>query len=511
MVFGLALVEVLSLLAVCLYLQTSTLSGAYPMFLPVASASAIALCCLVAFYYNELYNLRMVRSYGEFVPRLIRSILAVLIVAAVFHMLFPRAGIDNDLFLTLVTVAALILWIRAGFYILLARGLLNQRVLILGKGPLAYRIAEEIERAPHLRYTTLGFVDDSPETSEIQEPAPELGGYRILGRMEQLSKIIDSLRPNRIVVALTERRGRLPVWKLLDSSVNGVPVEDGIEVFERLTGKVALESLAPSSIVFSSDFRKSRWRLGVIRTLNILASFVGIVLLAPVLFLVAVAIKLDSSGPVFFIQKRLGLRNKSFSLIKFRTMHATRGRRTSEWAEDNKARLTRIGPWLRKYRFDELPQLFNVLWGHMSLIGPRPHPVSNHELFLENISYYPLRAVIRPGITGWAQVRYGYANNLEEEREKMRYDLHYIKRMSFYMDFQILLDTVKCVLFGSESLLRQREQTPPTRAYPASVSPYPTATFWEPPASTRYSSHFREGRPLDVSSQRAATKPSTLL
>jgi len=167
--------------------------------------------------------------------------------------------------------------------------------------------------------------------------------------------------------------------------------------------------------------------------------------------ILALLIKLDSSGPVFFVQERVGMAAKRFKLIKFRTMHRADAP-TSEWVCDNAERITRVGKWLRKFRLDELPQFFNIIRGDMNLVGPRPHPVSNFELFIANIPYYSLRSGVRPGITGWAQVRYRYANNLDEEIEKMRYDLYYIKHLSISFDLRILFDTVKTVLFGSQSV-----------------------------------------------------------
>jgi lipopolysaccharide/colanic/teichoic acid biosynthesis glycosyltransferase len=160
-----------------------------------------------------------------------------------------------------------------------------------------------------------------------------------------------------------------------------------------------------------------------------------------------VAVKLDSRGPMFFIQDRAGRNGRPFGLIKFRTMHPATGP-TSEWVSDNVSRITRVGYYLRHFRLDELPQLLNVLRGEMNLVGPRPHPVTNQAIFMEHIAYYGLRSTVRPGVTGWAQIRYGYANNLAEETEKMRYDLYYIKNRSLWLDLRIMLETVATVIFG---------------------------------------------------------------
>ena len=286
------------------------------------------------------------------------------------------------------------------------------------------------------------------------------GGQRvlILGASTLSGKVIEESRPDRIIVALAERRGQLPIRRLLELRAGGIVVEDAAAAYERLTGKLALESLAPSSVIFSMDFEVSRLQLAAGRGLALLVSLVALIVLAPLLGLIALVIKLDSRGPIFFVQERVGLHGRSFKLIKFRTMHPAR-QQTSEWVRDNRDRITRIGHGLRRFRLDELPQLVNVLRGDMNLVGPRPHPVTNLVLFvlaLRNLSelsgdaipYYALRCAVRPGITGWAQVRYGYANTLEEEVEKIRYDLYYLKHASLRLDLRILFETIKIVLVG---------------------------------------------------------------
>jgi lipopolysaccharide/colanic/teichoic acid biosynthesis glycosyltransferase len=203
--------------------------------------------------------------------------------------------------------------------------------------------------------------------------------------------------------------------------------------------------------VFAKGFRVARGHAAIGRALSLAAAAVAVLLLAPLMGLIALAVKVDSRGPVFFRQERIGRHGKRFSLIKFRTMRPVTAE-VSAWVRDNADRITRVGRWLRKFRLDELPQFFNVLRGDMNLVGPRPHPVVNYELFTREIPYYALRAAVRPGVTGWAQVRYGYANNLEEETEKMRYDLYYVKHLSIWLDLRILVDTVGVVVTGLGSM-----------------------------------------------------------
>jgi lipopolysaccharide/colanic/teichoic acid biosynthesis glycosyltransferase len=279
----------------------------------------------------------------------------------------------------------------------------------------------------------------------------------VVGPLQRLPEIIAELQPHRIVVALGERRGRTPVRALLEACLpRGVIVEDAVEVYERLTGKLAIEELTPGSIVYSRRFRPSRVQRIFARAISVPVALAGLVSLSPLMALIACAVKLDSPGPVLFVQERAGLEGRPFRLLKFRTMHVT-GARPSEWAGDNGHRVTRVGRWLRAARLDELPQFLNILRGDMNLVGPRPHPVTNRDLFTlvaRNLSeltgtaigYYALRCIVPPGLTGWAQIRYGYANNLEQEIEKLRFDLYYVKYASPWLDLRILFRTFTALL-----------------------------------------------------------------
>jgi lipopolysaccharide/colanic/teichoic acid biosynthesis glycosyltransferase len=246
---------------------------------------------------------------------------------------------------------------------------------------------------------------------------------------------------------MADRRKRLPLRPLLESRAGGVVVEDASDFCERLTGKIAIETLRPGVLILSNGFRNHGVSEIVARVVSVAVAAIGLVLLAPLLAILALAVKLESRGPVFFVQQRAGKNGRPFGLLKLRTMRDC-SRPKSEWVFDNADRITRVGRYLRRFRLDELPQLVNVLRGEMNLVGPRPHPVSNHALFMNRIAYYHLRSTVRPGVTGWAQVRYGYANNLLEEIEKMRYDLYYIKNHSLWLDAQIVFRTIGIVLSG---------------------------------------------------------------
>ena len=325
-----------------------------------------------------------------------------------------------------------------------------QRILVIGKTPLGEQVVREIESRPGCG-VVVGLLDDGTSASADAEESVRVR------EIARLNALIDELAPDHIVVALTDRRNRAPLMQALltSSFARGITIENGADCYERLTGKLALESWTPMSVVFSGQLRPSRAQQIAARVISLVVAIVALVVLLPLFLIIALAIKLDSRGPVLFVQERVGAHGRPFRLFKFRSMHDGPARR-SEWEQDNRDRVTRVGRWLRAVRIDELPQLINIIRGEMNLVGPRPHPTSNLELFTlvarnlneltgAAISCYALRTSVLPGITGWAQVRYRYANNLEEEIEKLKYDLYYIKHMSSWLDLVILFETVKVV------------------------------------------------------------------
>ena len=329
------------------------------------------------------------------------------------------------------------------------------RLLIVGATALSHRLIAAVEAEASPSYKVIGVV------AERADATTEDHGYVALGTLADLDRLVDRLRPDVIAVALSERRGSLPVRELLEYRVaRGIVVEDGVELYERLTGAVAVDTLTPSSLVFSARLSVSRVYLACTRAVGIALSLAGLAAASPLLLIIALAIALDSEGPILFAQRRIGRAGRPFTLLKFRTMRG--GTHGSEWVRDNGDRITRVGRWLRKYRLDELPQLINVLRGDMNLVGPRPHPVTNFEtlrLLSRNLNdatgadipYYTLRTLVRPGITGWAQIRYGYANDFDEEIEKLRYDLYYVTHLSLALDLRILIETARVVLRGQDS------------------------------------------------------------
>jgi exopolysaccharide biosynthesis polyprenyl glycosylphosphotransferase len=437
----LAFAEAALMFAALVILHTRVIgTSATGWMAPALESLVLTVACVGAFYYCDLYDLRVARSVRTCAPRLLKALaLVVLAVVAAYLLLGISEGVPVSS--VLLVAAALPLGVRACCYGFIRTRPYKQNVLLLGTGHLAGLVTQEIAARPHLRWA-VGVVTESGGSMPGRAPR-----YPVVGGLDELGPIVARLQPHRIVVALPERRRAEVMPVLLEARGRGIRVQDAIDVYERITGKLAIEALPPASLVFSKGFRVSRRYAAVGRALSLAVAVVALVVTAPLIALIALAVKLDSRGPVFFRQERIGLHGRRFGLIKFRTMRPVAAE-ISAWVRDNEDRITRVGGVLRKFRLDELPQFLNVLRGDMNLVGPRPHPVVNYELFAREIPYYGLRAAVRPGVTGWAQVRYGYANDLEEETEKMRYDLYYVKHLSVWLDLRILVDTVKVVLFG---------------------------------------------------------------
>jgi len=273
----------------------------------------------------------------------------------------------------------------------------------------------------------------------------------IIGDFSQISSICRDAHVERIVVALDERRGKLPVDQLLDCRLKGVKVEEGASFSEYITGKLTVENLRPSSLIFADGFKRSNIIQQAKRCIDIATALITLLLFFPLALIISLAIILDSKGPIFYRQERVGQDGRIFKLLKFRSMRVNAEADEPVWAEVNDSRVTRVGKIIRKLRLDEIPQVVNVLKGEMSFVGPRPERPFFTEKLMKEIPFYSLRHNVKPGITGWAQICYPYGASKEDALEKLKYDLYYIKHVSPFMDFTILLETVKIVLFGNGS------------------------------------------------------------
>ena len=393
---------------------------------------------LVFSHLFDLYGQAQWNARGELYFRLLMvpGILALL--TAIVAYVFPRVLIGNNtmvLGLLLVT-AALFAW-RLAYAWLAQSSYLRERVYVLGVGERAQRLVNGLRTRAELGVEVAGW-SGNVEGALTREA---IGAH--------LVELIREHRVHRVIVAMEDRRGTLPVMEMLQLRLSGVTIEEATSWLEKISGKIEVDNLYPSWLIFAEGFRFSASFMLLRRLFSILASAILLLLVLPVIPLVILAIKLDSEGPILYRQKRIGLGNKVFYCYKFRTMRRDAESDTGPtWAGDDDPRITRVGHFLRKSRLDEIPQLWCVVKGDMAFVGPRPERPEFVDMLSKAIRYYPVRSVVRPGITGWAQVKYKYGNTVEDSKEKLQFDLYYIKNMSLGLDLMIMFQTIKIVLLG---------------------------------------------------------------
>jgi sugar transferase (PEP-CTERM system associated) len=407
----------------------------------------IVVVCQICLHYTDLYDLRTIQTKGDLATRLMRAIGATSLILGVAYWLFPLLVVEQGVFLLTAALAivTVMLW-RSAFDVITSRLMPRERLLLVGTSPAAIVLARELfERRQELGVDIVGFVD--PDPTRVGAPVINPG---VVGTIDDIPGLTARMRVDRVVVSLSDQRGKLPMDQLLDVRLrSGVLFDHLASVYEEYTGKIALENLRPSWLVFSTGFRKSRILSATKRVFDITAAVCGLILSLPLTIISAIVVKLESPrDPVLYHQERVGLNGASFIIHKFRTMRSDAEATTGPvWsAGDHDPRITRVGRFMRKTRLDEIPQLWNVLLGDMSLIGPRPERPSFVEKLTQQIPFYGQRHVVKPGVTGWAQVRYSYGASVEDAIEKMQYDLYYVKHMSLMFDLTIALETIKTVV-----------------------------------------------------------------
>jgi sugar transferase (PEP-CTERM system associated) len=402
----------------------------------------VTMVCEVCFYYNDLYDLTLVHSKGELIVRVLQSAGAAAIVLAAVTSLIPDLIIGHGILITslCLVLVAVPVW-RLPFEGLARDPHLEERLLVLGSGRIARTVSRQILSQHDFAYRIVGYVEEEAASGPSADPLS-------LGTIADLPSLMARHQVDRVVVGLTDRRGRMPIRELLQAKLSGVRVEDAATTYERLTGKILLDDLKPSWFIFSDGFRAARGTRLVKRAVDVILASVGLVCTAPLMLLTALAVRLDTPGPIFYCQVRVGENGRRFTLCKFRSMRADAEQGTPSWAKDKDDRVTRVGRFIRLTRLDELPQLWNVLRGDMRFVGPRPERPYFVEQLAAAIPFYTERHVVKPGITGWAQVRYRYGSSVEDAREKLQYDLYYIKHLSIVFDLTIVADTVKVILSG---------------------------------------------------------------
>jgi sugar transferase (PEP-CTERM system associated) len=407
----------------------------------------ITIICQTCLYYNDLYDLKVTDTLVELGVRLLQALGAAAIFLALVYLIFPGFIIGEGIFIVSITFVILLIvsW-RIGYTQVLNKGLFNQRVMILGSSETAVEIANEIYQKKDCGYKIASILSRDIWTNL---PDDESGGLVVRSSYDNIYELAVQTQIQKIVVALKEQRGTLPVRELIKCRIAGIDVLDGNTFYEMLTGKLIVEQLNPGWLIFSEGFLKSGSQRIVKRSVDILLSLSMLVVLTPLILIVAMIIKLDSKGPVFFSQERVGRNHMPYMVHKFRSMHTDAEKETGPvWAQDNDNRTTRVGGFIRKWRIDEIPQLWNVLKGEMSFVGPRPERAHFVNQLEEIVPYYSARFSVKPGLTGWAQVSYGYGASVDDAVEKLNYELFYIKNMSILMDIMIVARTVKTVLFG---------------------------------------------------------------
>jgi sugar transferase (PEP-CTERM system associated) len=401
--------------------------------------------CLAAFYLFDLYDFVVMHDRRELVLRLVQALGLAWIALAFAFYAFPALMLGRSIALIALPLAlGLGVGWRVTIHWFLGHPGIGERILIVGSGEHAVEVAREVLNRPDAGFRIVGFVGTNSELL-----GKSLINPRVIGLTEQLEAIVKREGIDRIVVAMGERRGQLPTDRLLQLSLAGnVSIEEGATFYERVSGRVSLNMIRPSWLIFSGRGRQAKLTAISRTTVHWLVALIGFLLCVPIMIVTAFLIKLESRGPVFYKQERVGKNGRSFILMKFRSMKVDAEKSGPVWASKSDDRTTRVGRIIRKVRIDEIPQFLNILKGEMSFVGPRPERPHFVAQLAEEIPYYEQRHLIAPGLTGWAQIKYPYGASIEDARQKLQYDLFYIKNYSLILDAVIMFETIKIILFG---------------------------------------------------------------
>ncbi|MBU4606075.1 MAG: TIGR03013 family PEP-CTERM/XrtA system glycosyltransferase, partial [Proteobacteria bacterium] len=407
----------------------------------------------VTFYYSDLHNFRISRPFIWIVARVTQAMAVGTLALAVVYYFLPRLLLGRGiLFLSFIITTLLVLIWRGLYRWALQQRFLAARLLILGSGSLADSIIEELISRSDNVYNVVGIMDlsaDGLARRAGDEPTPEVNlseQWASLLKAElrhdpsELMGLVRYLEVNMVVAAMDEKRGRMPMQELLEVRMVGVPIITGEDFYEQIAGRILADRIRPGWLIFSPGFTTSRLRSLTKRAMDVAISLMGLLLSLPFTWLIALAIKLDSKGPLIYRQERTGQHGKIFQVLKFRSMVSDAEKLSGPvWAEEDDSRITRVGRIMRKTRLDEIPQMYNVLKGEMSFVGPRPERPNFVKQLSQELPYYQERLKVKPGITGWAQICYPYGSTVNAALEKLNYDLYYIKHSSISMDMTILL------------------------------------------------------------------------
>ena len=397
----------------------------------------ITIVSLILSYYFDLYEPSIVSGRLQIYFRILLVLGFDCFILSAFLLFEPDVTIGPYVYvLGFVFLAPALILMRRAYEWVIGRKVFRERIYVLGAGDYARSIVDTIRSRPDLGMEVVDWQDVQMEPSERKK--------MWIVALDNIGKA--KFPVHRIIVAMESRRGELPVQELLTLRFQGITVEEDGTLRERLYGKIQLDGLRPSNFLYSEGFRIRASQQLTRQIVSICAAAFGLLVFLPFFPLVVLAVKLSSKGPLFFSQQRVGMGGRIFAVIKFRTMFTDAEADGAKWATKNDPRVTSVGMFLRKTRIDEIPQLWNVLRGDMGFVGPRPERPEFVNWLTEELPFYYLRTLIRPGLTGWAQVRYGYGASLAETKEKLEYDLYYIKHMSLGLDLLIMFETIKTIL-----------------------------------------------------------------
>ncbi|HWR17317.1 MAG TPA: TIGR03013 family XrtA/PEP-CTERM system glycosyltransferase [Terriglobales bacterium] len=406
----------------------------------------VIVVCEFCLYYYDLYDFQVVGRRAVLFVQLLQALGVACFLLAFVYFLQPSLSMGRGV--ALLAAPAILAIILSWRLLLDASAPLlrrTEKMLVLGMGKPGIDLVKELMVRPEFSTEVVGFLDEHESGANVGQM---LESSKIVGKVSDVTRIAGEAKVDRVIISLAERRGKMPIHELLQLRFAGVRVEDAHTMFERVTGRILLEYLSPSWLILSEGFRKSGITRFLKRTTDLVISLVALVIAAPIMLLVAAAIVVESGRPVLFRQRRVGLEGREFEMLKFRSMYQDSERHGPAWAKDADRRVTRVGYYIRRFRLDELPQMINVLLGDMSIAGPRPEQPYFVQLLEQSIPYYGLRHTVRPGITGWAQIKFMYGASVEESKTKLEYDLFYIKHLSVFLDLAIIFETVKVLLSG---------------------------------------------------------------
>ncbi len=404
----------------------------------IVKIAGVAILTLLLTYYFDLYEPQRISGRWEIHFRLLLVLSVLSFVLAALLYLFPAMSIGPNVLVVGASMLAIVLFIwRSAYGSIIGLSAFRERVYVLGSGARARAVIETLRVRHDAGMEVVDGESKDACDGDLERFAADLRAFR-----EPKTRI------DRVIVAIEDRRGSMPVRELLDLRLCGVVIEEASVLMEHLLGRLPLDGLNPSTLIFTQGFNVKAAHHLVRRLISIVVSFVGLAICLPLIPFLIVAVRLSSPGPIFFHQTRVGLRGRPFSLLKFRTMRQDAEANGAVWASKHDSRVTPLGRFMRNTRLDEIPQLWNVLRGEMGFVGPRPERPEFVQWLGREIPFYELRHMVRPGITGWAQVRYQYGANLEETKRKLEYDLYYVKHMSVGLDLLIMFETMKTIVLG---------------------------------------------------------------